>query len=125
MHGTQREVDGHDLDSMRDLPADLELGQRRARSAALLMLGLPGAVYLYQGEELGLPEVEDLPIEALADPTWERSGQTLRGRDGCRVPLPWTDETPSLGFGPTRRSSALATPTPGVGRHLRPGAGGR
>ncbi|MCW2962398.1 MAG: alpha-glucosidase [Thermoleophilia bacterium] len=68
---------------------DLELGTRRARAAALLMLALPGRAYVYQGEELGLPEVEDLPDAALQDPTWERSGHTERGRDGCRVPLPW------------------------------------
>jgi alpha-glucosidase len=56
-------------------------------------------VYLYQGEELGLEEVLDLPEELLQDPTWERSGHTERGRDGCRVPLPWTTSGPSLGFG--------------------------
>lgn len=72
----------------------------RARAAALLLLALPGSVYLYQGEELGLPEVEDLPEEVLADPAWERSGHTERGRDGCRVPLPWANNGPSLGFGP-------------------------
>jgi alpha-glucosidase len=83
------------------LPAsttDLALGLRRARAAALLTLALPGSVYLYQGEELGLPEVEDLPEEALQDPTWERSGHTVRGRDGCRVPLPWEGDAPPFGF---------------------------
>src|SRR5690606_28456947 len=54
---------------------------------------------LYQGEELGLPEVLDLPESALQDPIWERSGRTIRGRDGCRVPLPWTRHGPSYGFG--------------------------
>jgi len=78
--------------------ADRELGLRRARAAALLTLALPGSAYLYQGEELGLPEVEDLPEEALQDPTWERSGRTARGRDGCRVPLPWRGERPPFGF---------------------------
>jgi alpha-glucosidase len=78
--------------------ADLDLGLRRARAAALLTLALPGSAYLYQGEELGLPEVEDLPEEALQDPTWERSGRTARGRDGCRVPLPWTGDHPPFGF---------------------------
>jgi alpha-glucosidase len=78
--------------------ADLELGLRRARAAALLTLALPGSAYLYQGEELGLPEVEDLPEEALQDPTWERSGHTARGRDGCRVPLPWSGDRPPFGF---------------------------
>src|SRR5262249_6710936 len=81
-------------------PTDGPRGARRARAAILLMLALPGGVYLYQGEELGLPEVEDLPEELLADPVWERSGHTERGRDGCRVPIPWTRTGPSLGFGP-------------------------
>ncbi|WP_370962286.1 glycoside hydrolase family 13 protein [Amycolatopsis sp. cg9] len=71
---------------------------RRARAALLLMLALPGGAYLYQGEELGLEEVEDLPEEVLADPTWERSGHTRRGRDGCRVPLPWSGSAPPFGF---------------------------
>jgi alpha-glucosidase len=79
-------------------PADLVLGRRRARAAALLTLALPGGVYLYQGEELGLPEVEDLPEEVLTDPTWGRSGRTARGRDGCRVPLPWAGDRPPFGF---------------------------
>ncbi|MGY1704996.1 glycoside hydrolase family 13 protein [Geodermatophilus sp. SYSU D00697] len=79
-------------------PADLALGLRRARAAALLTLALPGGAYLYQGEELGLPEVEDLPEEVLQDPTWERSGHTARGRDGCRVPLPWAGDSPPFGF---------------------------
>jgi alpha-glucosidase len=79
-------------------PSDLDLGLRRARAAALLTLALPGSAYLYQGEELGLPEVEDLPEEALQDPTWERSGHTDRGRDGCRVPLPWAGDHPPFGF---------------------------
>ncbi|SNS92156.1 alpha-glucosidase [Geodermatophilus pulveris] len=82
----------------RSVPADPVLGLRRARAAALLTLALPGGAYLYQGEELGLPEVEDLPEEALTDPTWERSGRTARGRDGCRVPLPWSGDRPPFGF---------------------------
>lgn len=78
---------------------DVESGRRRARAVLLLELALPGNVYLYQGEELGLEEIEGLPEELLRDPTWERSGHTERGRDGCRVPLPWTSTGPSLGFG--------------------------
>jgi alpha-glucosidase len=62
------------------------------------MLALPGSVYLYQGEELGLWEVEDLPDEAIEDPIWERSGHRIRGRDGCRVPLPWSGTEPPFGF---------------------------
>ena len=81
-------------------PADLARGARRARAAVLLMLALPGSAYLYQGDELALPEVEDLPEDALQDPEWTRSGHTRRGRDGCRVPLPWTPAGPSYGFSP-------------------------
>ncbi|MCC5477075.1 glycoside hydrolase family 13 protein [Streptomyces barringtoniae] len=75
-------------------------GLRRARAATLLMLALPGSSYLYQGEELGLPEVADLPTEVLQDPIWEQTGHVRKGRDGCRVPLPWTADGPSYGFGP-------------------------
>ena len=78
---------------------DVELGTRRARAATLLMLALPGSAYLYQGEELGLHEVGDLPTDVLQDPTFRRSGGTDKGRDGCRVPLPWRSEGSSLGFG--------------------------
>jgi len=80
------------------------LGLRRARAAVLLMLALPGSAYIYQGEELGLPEVEDLPDEMLQDPTFVRTGGKERGRDGCRVPLPWTAEAPAFGFSPTGAS---------------------
>lgn len=82
------------------LPADLELGRRRARAAALLMFALPGGAYVYEGEELGLPEAEDIPAEALQDPVWFQSGGTDKGRDGCRVPLPWTSAGDSYGFSP-------------------------
>ncbi|HET9380105.1 MAG TPA: glycoside hydrolase family 13 protein [Streptomyces sp.] len=81
-------------------PPDTALGLRRARAAALLLLALPGSAYLYQGEELGLPEVPDLPAEVLADPVHRRSAGARKGRDGCRVPLPWAPDGPSLGFGP-------------------------
>ena len=76
-----------------------DTGHRRARAAVLLSLALPGSVYLYQGEELGLPEVHDLPEHVLDDPVWLRSGGTEKGRDGCRVPLPWTNDGDSFGFG--------------------------
>jgi alpha-glucosidase len=89
----------HPLHGRPEDPVDVEQGTRRARAALLMELALPGAVYLYQGEELGLPEVDDIPEDKLADPVWERSGRTRRGRDGCRVPLPWTRSGPSLGFG--------------------------
>ncbi len=81
-------------------PTDLALGLRRARAAALLSLALPGAVYLYQGEELGLPEVEDLPVGRLQDPMHLRSGGSDPGRDGCRVPLPWAGDSAPYGFSP-------------------------
>lgn len=80
------------------LPLDLELGTRRARAAALLCLALPGAAYLYQGEELGLWEVEDISQHLLQDPMYHRSGGADPGRDGCRVPLPWSGVDPPFGF---------------------------
>ncbi|QAV71058.1 glycoside hydrolase family 13 protein [Salinibacterium sp. UTAS2018] len=78
-----------------------ELGLSRARAATALMLALPGSTYLYQGEELGLPEVIDLPDEARQDPTWFRTNGERYGRDGCRVPIPWEANSPSYGFGPS------------------------
>ena len=80
---------------------DRELGTRRARAALLMELGLPGSVYLYQGEELGLFEVADIPWEALEDPEARMSahGDAIKGRDGCRVPLPWTADDPTDAFG--------------------------
>ncbi|MEU8662447.1 alpha-amylase family glycosyl hydrolase [Actinoplanes philippinensis] len=80
------------------------MGVRRARAAALLMLALPGSAYLYQGEELGLPEVENLPDEVRRDPVFRRTGGADPGRDGCRVPLPWSGGSPSYGFGPGPQS---------------------
>src|SRR5262249_1527851 len=73
------------------------IGSERARAMAMVMLALPGAVFIYNGEELGLPNV-DLPDEVLQDPRWKRSGHTIRGRDGCRVPLPWHGHAPPFGF---------------------------
>lgn len=83
---------------------DAERGLARARAASVFMLGLPGSAYVYQGEELGLPEVFDLPDEARQDPVWHRSNGEDTGRDGCRVPIPWSNETPNYGFGPTEAS---------------------
>src|SRR6266700_3660986 len=79
-------------------PTDLEHGSRRARAAALLAMALPGSMYIYQGEELGLPEVEDIPDERRQDPMWVRSGGVDPGRDGCRIPLPWSGDRPPYGF---------------------------
>jgi len=78
-------------------------GLARARAATAFALALPGSAYLYQGEELGLPEV-DLPDDVRQDPAWHRSGGTDGFRDGCRVPIPWTSTAPHHGFGPTDRS---------------------
>lgn len=80
------------------------LGLRRARAATTLMLALPGSSYLYQGEELGLPEVIDLPDDARQDPTWFRTDGERYGRDGCRVPIPWEADSPSYGFGTSGKS---------------------
>ena len=85
-------------------------GLARARAAVLAMLALPGSAYLYQGEELGLPEVEDIPDDARQDPIWARSGHTVRGRDGCRVPIPWTDDKPNRGFSPGEARPWLPMP---------------
>ncbi|MEV6598332.1 glycoside hydrolase family 13 protein [Actinoplanes sp. NPDC051346] len=87
-----------------DPQPDAPLGLRRARAASMQMLALPGSAYLYQGEELGLPEHTEIPDELRQDPAWERSGHAERGRDGCRVPIPWEADAPSYGFGPTDAS---------------------
>ncbi len=78
---------------------DFELGLARAKAATLLILALPGSSYIYQGEELGLHEVLDIPGESMQDPQWFRGEGKLKSRDGCRVPLPWTSAGSSYGFG--------------------------
>ncbi|WP_309621153.1 glycoside hydrolase family 13 protein [Salinibacterium sp.] len=83
---------------------DTASGLRRARAATSLMLSLPGSAYLYQGEELGLPEDMELPDSARQDPTWLRTNHEKYGRDGCRVPVPWEADKPSYGFGPSGNS---------------------
>ncbi|GJF35110.1 alpha-glucosidase [Kitasatospora sp. NE20-6] len=93
-------------------PSDPELGTRRARAAALLTLGLPGGAYIYQGEELGLEEVEDLPAEVLQDPNRFWSGGCGPVRDGCRVPLPWSGETAPFGFSPDGAAGEPWLPQP-------------
>jgi alpha-glucosidase len=80
------------------------LGLRRARAATALMLALPGSAYLYQGEELGLPDHTALPDEVRQDPVWLRSGHTERGRDGCRIPMPWKAGDTAYGFGGTEQT---------------------
>lgn len=79
-------------------------GLRRGRAATLLMFALPGSAYVYQGEELGLPEAMDIPDDARQDPTWFRTPPDIYGRDGCRVPLPWKADAPAFGFSPTGAS---------------------
>ncbi|ANP71242.1 alpha-amylase family glycosyl hydrolase [Cryobacterium arcticum] len=83
---------------------DTQVGLRRARAASSLMLSLPGSSYIYQGEELGLPEVIHLPDSSREDPTWFRTNGERYGRDGCRVPIPWEAASPSYGFGPSPAS---------------------
>ena len=84
-----------------DPQPDPVLGLRRARAATTLMLALPGSAYVYQGEELGLPEHTTMPDAVRQDPTFHRTDGKVTGRDGCRVPIPWTAQGPSLGFGPS------------------------
>jgi alpha-glucosidase len=83
---------------------DADWGLRKARAATALMLALPGSAYLYQGEELGLPEVIDIPDESRQDPTFFRTNGERYGRDGCRVPLPWESGAPAYGFNTTGES---------------------
>ncbi len=94
------------------VPTDLELGWRRSRAAALLCAALPGCLYIYQGDELGLDEVADLPLGQLQDPMYHRSGGQDPGRDGCRVPLPWSGAASPFGFSPpgARREPWLRQP---------------
>jgi alpha-glucosidase len=97
----QRQPNGISAD---DPQPDRALGLRRARAATALMLALPGGAYLYQGEELGLPDSTDMPARFRQDPTFLRTGGEEIGRDGCRVPMPWVKDAPSFGFGPGERT---------------------
>jgi alpha-glucosidase len=90
-------LETHDVTRLPTRYGGGEAGTRRARAALLLLLALPGAAFLYQGQELGLEEVE-LADEQRRDPIFLRTGGTRLGRDGCRVPLPWTGESPAYGF---------------------------
>nr|WP_036567326.1 alpha-amylase family glycosyl hydrolase [Nocardia sp. BMG51109] len=91
-------LSNHDIEREVTRYGGGSVGVDRARAMMLLELALPGAVFVYNGSELGLPNVDDLPDEVLQDPTWERSGHAVRGRDGCRVPIPWEGEQPPFGF---------------------------
>jgi alpha-glucosidase len=97
-------------DRQHQAPTDLALGTRRARAAALLGMALPGGVYVYQGEELGLAEVEDLPDEVREDPVFKRTKGADIGRDGCRVPVPWSGTAPPYGFNATGTPPWLPQP---------------
>jgi alpha-glucosidase len=99
---------------VHDVPTDLALGRRRARAAALLSMALPGSVYVYQGDELGLPEVFDLPDAVREDPVFRRTGGRDLGRDGCRVPIPWGGDAPPFEFG----TGGAWLPQPGEWRDL-------
>ena len=79
-------------------PVDVEVGRRRARALIAIATAMPGALYLYMGDELGVPEVLDLPDDRREDPVFSHTGGAELGRDGCRVPLPWTDD-PATSFG--------------------------
>ncbi|MEV4639631.1 glycoside hydrolase family 13 protein [Actinoplanes sp. NPDC049548] len=94
----------------RPTRVDPAAGLRRARAASLLLLALPGSAYLYQGEELGLPEVVDLPPEVRQDPAFHRATGQDGYRDGCRVPIPWHGDRPPYGFGPPGGPSWLPQP---------------
>lgn len=98
---TEPNPQGHGLGPRSKGLPEYATGVRRARAATAFMLALPGSSYLYQGEELGLPEVIDLPDDARQDPTWFRTDRERYGRDGCRVPLPWVADAANYGFGPS------------------------
>jgi len=101
---TEENPQGHGVGPKTPGLGDPAVGLRRARAATAIMLALPGSAYVYQGEELGLPEVVDLPDDARQDPTWFRTHGERYGRDGCRVPIPWEADAPSYGFGATDAS---------------------
>ncbi|HET6938207.1 MAG TPA: alpha-amylase family glycosyl hydrolase [Nocardioides sp.] len=84
------------------------VGLARGRAATLAMLALPGSAYLYQGEELGLENV-DVPEELRQDPAWRRTHSEWR--DGCRVPIPWSGDAPPYGFGPGAGQPWLPQPS--------------
>ncbi len=96
-------MSNHDLTRPVSRYGNGELGSKRSRAMLLVEMALPGAFYLYNGEELGLPNVE-IPDEALQDPTWVRSGHTERGRDAARLPMPWEGDEPPFAFSSSVRT---------------------
>jgi alpha-glucosidase len=109
------QADQGDVAGRRPTEVDPAAGLRRARAASLLLLALPGSAYLYQGEELGLPEVVDLPPEARQDPAFHRAAGQDGYRDGCRVPIPWSGTAAPYGFGPEGGPSWLPQPSSWAG----------
>lgn len=101
---TEENPQGHGIGPASAGKPIADLGLRRARAATTVMLALPGSAYLYQGEELGLPEVVELPDAVRQDPTWRRTAGERYGRDGCRVPIPWDGASPAYGFSATGES---------------------
>ena len=126
---TTRYANPPGLGTQQRVAGDPALGLRRARAATLLMLALPGSAYVYQGEELGLPDVVDLPDEVRQDPSFFRAAGQDGFRDGCRVPIPWTVDGPSYGFGggrltgcrSPRAGAALSVEAQTGGARLDPG----
>ncbi|MBS9537971.1 MULTISPECIES: alpha-amylase family glycosyl hydrolase [Micrococcus] len=125
-HDTVRHASRYGLADPSSYPAgitaedeqpDEELGRRRARAAALVELALPGSAYIYQGDELGLPEHTTLAAEQRTDPYFFRTDGKEPGRDGCRIPLPWAADETSYGFstpadddGPASAAEGVAAP---------------
>lgn len=105
-YGLSKPIEGepHGIGPNSSEKPDEVSGLRIGRAATALMLALPGSAYLYQGEELGLPEVIDIPDGLRTDPTFFRTGGKRYGRDGCRVPIPWESDKPSYGFSATGAS---------------------
>ena len=105
---TAENPQGHGIGPLSPGKPIPDLGLRRARAASTVMLALPGSAYIFQGEELGLPEAVDLPDDARQDPTWFRTAGERYGRDGCRVPVPWSATEPAVRLQPDRRVLAAA-----------------
>jgi alpha-glucosidase len=105
--------DPNDKDSSHYIPSSAELarGRNRSRAMAMLLAALPGSMYLYQGQELGLDEVRDLPDELRQDPVFKNTETYAKGRDGCRVPLPWTRSGLNLGFNQSTEIPWLPLPS--------------
>jgi alpha-glucosidase len=73
------------------------IGEVQARALALFVLALPGSCYVFAGQELGLSDGE-IPDSSRQDPIYFRTKGAQKGRDGARVPLPWSGETAPFGF---------------------------